>query len=73
MGFFSPDPPKQPAIPPRPDQSQISPVSPDAAPWYQADQIAKGLMEAPAEALRRRQQAGGNPVPSPPPGEYRPS
>lgn len=72
MGILFPDPPKAPQIPLNPNQAQVAPVSPGAAPWYQGDQIAHGIAQGEAEAQRLRRQTGGTPVPPPPPGEYRP-
>lgn len=69
MGIF--DRPVQPPSPPRPEQAQVAPVSPDAAEWFRGGEIAKGIAQGEAEALRRRGQTGGDPVPPPPPGEHR--
>lgn len=70
MGFFFPDPPKQQPTPPLPNQGQVAPVPPEAAPWFTLDQAVHGMADATAEALRRRQMTGGDGPPPTPPGQH---
>jgi hypothetical protein len=75
MGFFFPDQPPQPFIPNQPpNQGQHSPVSPDAAPWFQLDQAVHGMADAHTQARQQEERArrAMQGLPPTPPGEYRP-